>query len=335
MVISKLLSAVATLIWFGLFGYVFYVLAQRGRGRSTRISVSLALVLLVLALVASTLSMSVVVIDAGQVGVVFNIFTGTQPDELNPGLHIVIPYINQVIRYSTLEQVYTMTKTLGEGEVHGDDSLWSPTLEGLQVGIDSSTRFQLDPTKADQVHNNLQQNYIEVLIRPTIRSIVRLYVSQHTVTEVYGRERGSIQLKIEEELRKRFESEGFRLLSFDIRNVNFTDDYARSIEEKQIAQQQAEQMQYVLEREQLEAERKKIEAEGVKQAVITKAEGEAESLRLINEQIARNENLLLYRYIEKLAPSIDVMLLPSGSPFILDLAQLRGQVASPGASESP
>ncbi len=253
---------------------------------------------LLVGIVLITLSFSLVVINAGEVGVVFNAINGTREEPLNPGLHFVIPFVETVYRYNTQEQVYTMTKVAAEGQVTGDDSLWSPTSEGLQVGIDSSTRYKLNPARAAHIHNSLR-DYENVLVRPTIRSIVR---------------------------RTRFEKEGLLLLSFDIRNVNFTEDYATAIEQKQIAQQQAEQMQFTLQREQQEAERKRIEAEGIKQSAVIKAQGDAESLRLISEQLANNDNLLVYRYIEKLAPNISVMLLPSGSPFLVNLDQLKGQV---------
>ena len=88
-------------------------------------------------------------------------------------------------------------------------------------------------------------------------------------------------------------------------------------------------MQFTLQREQQEAERKRIEAEGVKTSAILRAQGEAEALRLVNEQIGTNDNLLVYRYIEKLAPNITVMLLPSGSPFLVNLDQLKGGAANP------
>jgi len=298
MIVASILRSVATLLWVALVGYVIYVGYQRGRGRPAKVSLSLSAGILAFALLVSTLSTSIIVIDAGEVGVVFNIFAGTQEEPLMPGLHIVVPYINEVYRYSTLEQVYTMTRTLGEGELHGDDSLWSPTSEGLQVGIDSSTRYKIDPRKAAFVHNNYRNTFIEVLVRPAIRSIVRHHVSQNTVTNIYGPARAQIQLDVTEDLEKRFSAAGLILLSFDIRNVNFTEDYATSIEQKQIAQQDAERMQFVLQKESQEAARKKIEAEGVKQAAITEAQGEAEALRLINAQITLNENLLTYRYIE-------------------------------------
>jgi len=324
MIIAQLLTGLATLLWVALVGYIGYVVFQRARGHTTRLSVTIALIILLTAALFSTLGAGVVVIDAGEVGVVFNPFIagGVKQTPLLAGLHFVIPYVESVHRYSTLEQVYTMTMIPAEGEVTGDDSLWSPTSEGLQVGIDSSTRYRVDPAKAPYIHTNLRGDYQNVVVRPTIRSIVRLHVSQHKVTDIYGPMRAAIQAAIEEDLRKVFEEEGLTLLAFDIRNVNFTEEYARSIEEKQIAQQQAEQMQFVLQKEQQEAERKRVEAKGVKDAAITRAEGEAESLRLVSKALAENPSLLTYRYIEKLAPNVQTILLPSQNPFILDLKSM-------------
>jgi regulator of protease activity HflC (stomatin/prohibitin superfamily) len=203
MVIARMFDMLALAFWGGIAAYIFWVFTQRNaRGRMPqesppKISVSLIVILVLLALSASTLGASLVIIDAGEVGVVFNIFVGTQSATLPPGLHIVAPYVNQVYRYSTMQQAYTMTILSQEGKVIGDDSLWSPTIEGLQVGIDSTTRFAIDPAKAAQVHNNLRNGYEESLVRPTIRSVVRLQVSQYAVTDVYGSKRGQIQSDIE------------------------------------------------------------------------------------------------------------------------------------------
>jgi len=334
MVIATMLSGLATLFWLGLVAYVAWVFVERSRRRERKIRISVIAVILVGALLSSALSASIVVVDAGEVGVVFNAFVGTRGTPLYPGMHLIIPYVETVYRYPTQEQVYTMTQTPSAEQVaYGamqDDTLWSPTREGLQVGIDSSTRYAIDPRQSPHVHNSFRNTYVEVLIRPTIRSVVRHYVSQNMVTDIYGPKRREIQIAIENDIRERFEQEGFLLLSFDIRNVNFTPDYAQSIEEKQIAQQQAEQMQYVLQREQQEAERKRVEAKGVKDAAIIKAEGEAEALRLISDALAKNPSLLTYRYIEKLSPNIQVMILPSGTPFILNPEQLIGETTGNG-----
>ena len=329
MFIANMLGLVAALFWIVLVLYVVMVLVRRSRGENVKISVVVVVALLVLAAISSTLSVGLVVVDAGEVGVVFNSFTGTKDTPLYPGLHFVTPYIETVYRYSTLEQVYTMSVMTDEGQLVGDDSLWSPTLEGLQVGIDSSTRYKLDPAKAAYIHNNLR-DYNNILVRPSIRSIVRLHVSQYTVTNVYGSRRAEIQGKIEEALRTRFEAAGLLLLSFDIRNVNFTKEYARSIEQKQIAQQQAEQMEFVLDKQEKEAERMRVEATGFKDAAVIRAQGDAEALKLISNALAVNPSLLTYRYIEKLAPNTQVMIVPNNAPFIFDLKGL-GAMSQAGA----
>ena len=335
MVFARMFDILALLFWAGIFAYVLWVFARRGaQGRAPsaappKISITIVVVLAVLALTASTLGASLVVIDAGEVGVVFNIFSGTLEQTLAPGIQVVTPYVNQVYRYTTMEQAYTMSILTQEGKVVGDDSLWSPTIEGLQVGIDSTTRYAIDPAKAWMVHNNLRGKYEEILVRPTIRSIVRLYVSQNNVTDVYGSKRGQIQRDIEAAIRERFEKEGLRLLAFDVRNINFTEDYKKAIEQKQIAQQQAEQMQFVLQKERQEAERKKVEADGLKLAAIARAEGDAKALELISEQLAKNPNLVNYRFVEKLTDQIQVMMLPSGTPFILDMKQLTNTLTNP------
>lgn len=321
MVLANFLGVIATFLWIAVVAYIGVIVLRRSRGDSAKISLSLVVGLLVLAALASTLSAGLVVIDAGEVGVVFNSITGTKDTPLYPGIHFVMPYVETVYRYSTLEQVYTMSIRHEEGTRLGDDSLWSPTLEGLQVGIDSSTRYKVNPAMAPYLHNNLR-DYNNILVRPTIRSIVRLHVSQYNVTDVYGPKRAEIQANIEKAIRERFEPSGLLLLSFDIRNVNFSEEYAKSIEQKQIAQQQSEQMQFVLDKERREAERKRIEASGIKDAAVIRAEGEAEALELINQVIKENPALLTYRYIEKLAPNLQVMMLPSNAPFILDMKNL-------------
>jgi regulator of protease activity HflC (stomatin/prohibitin superfamily) len=66
-------------------------------------------------------------------------------------------------------------------------------------------------------------------------------------------------------------------------------------------------------------------AEGEAQAILLRAEAEAEALRLINEQISQNPNLIQWRYIEQLGDDINLIILPSNSPFLFDLEALTAQ----------
>ena len=121
---------------------------------------------------------------------------------------------------------------------------------------------------------------------------------------------------------------GLILSDFVLRNITFTAEYAASIEQKQIAEQLAQQAEYIVEQRKQEAEQVRQIAEGTKDAAIVEAEGraqsqvieakaEAEALQLITNVLAKYPELLNYRYIEKLAPGIQVMLVPNDNPYLL------------------
>jgi regulator of protease activity HflC (stomatin/prohibitin superfamily) len=123
---------------------------------------------------------------------------------------------------------------------------------------------------------------------------------------VYSSKRAHIQDEINEKIRKLVEKDGFLIDEIVLRDVRFTDQFAKSIEAKQIAQQSAEQMKYVLEKEQKEAERKVIEATG-----------RAKSIETINEALRQNPNYIRYLYVDKLSDKISVIV--SDQSTIMDL----------------
>jgi len=168
--------------------------------------------------------------------------------------------------------------------------------------------------------------------------VIRDAVSQFRVNEVYSTKRDQLKMEIEDVMREdvmrtSMEDNGLILSDFVLRNITFTDEYAASIEQKQIAEQLAQQAEYIVEQRFQEAEQARQVAEGTKDAAILAAEGRAESavieakaeaqaLQLIAEVLAANPQLLNYRYIEKLAPGIQVMLVPNDNPYILPLPDI-------------
>jgi regulator of protease activity HflC (stomatin/prohibitin superfamily) len=85
-----------------------------------------------------------------------------------------------------------MTATRGEGrKPDRDDSLWSPTQEGLQVGIDLTVWHHLDPHKVTDIHQRIGPDYEEKIIRPAVRSVIRLVISEYAVMDVYSARRAA------------------------------------------------------------------------------------------------------------------------------------------------
>jgi regulator of protease activity HflC (stomatin/prohibitin superfamily) len=141
----------------------------------------------------------------------------------------------------------------------------------------------------------------------------------------------------------KFEENGLTLVDFIVRNITFSPEYSASVEQKQIAEQQALQAGLVVEQRRQEAfqaieqakgqaESVKIRAQGDADGRLILANAEAKALELIAAALAGNKDLLTYQYILKLAPGIQVMLVPNNAPFLLPLPSLT---ATPAPTTAP
>ncbi len=335
MQITILVSALAAFSWLLVVGFIALTVLRARQGKKTRGSVSGIIVALVAAVILNTVSAGLVFIKPEERGVVISAVEpgGYRKEVLQPGLRWVIPYAENVKIYTISKHTYTMSIAQLEGDIQGDDSIAARTADGQEVYIDASIIFSLNPDRIINVHITWQDRYLDGLVRPTVRGIIRDAVSQFRVSEVYSTKRAELVSQIEAELTKSMEDNGLILSDFVLRNITFTPEYAASIEQKQIAEQLAQQAEYIVEQRRQEAEQARQVAEGTKDAAIIEAQGraqsqvieakaDAEALQLIANVLATNPELLNYRYIEKLAPGIQVMLVPNDNPYILPLPDL-------------
>ncbi|WP_406670124.1 prohibitin family protein [Methanolobus sp. ZRKC4] len=282
---------------------------------------SIAIIFIILIVFSVMFGSIFVSIGAGEVGVKFNQFGGVEEEELGEGLHIVPPWVS-VTKYSVRSETYTMSGTEGEGQVSGDDQIKALTVEGLTLGMDITVRYRLIPDEVSTVHQTLGSNYAEKIIRPSIKSSIREVVSTKTALEVYGEERQQVAGEMLTNIDEALGSDGIIVEEVLVRNVVLPTRVAEAIEAKLQADQEAQRMVFVKEKEQLEAERKIIEANGLANATIAKAHGEAEALSVINEELSKNPNLIDYKYIEMLqGQEISTMIVPTDQGLILDTSK--------------
>jgi regulator of protease activity HflC (stomatin/prohibitin superfamily) len=338
MQITILIAALAAFSWLVVIGFIALAVMRARQGKKTSGSLTGIIVALVLAVALNTASAGLVFIQPQDRGVVISAVRSVAPDGyrqeiLQPGLRWVIPYAESVKIYSISKSTYTMSIAALEGDVQGDDSIAARTADGQEVYIDASIIYSLDPADILDVHIVWQDRYLDGLIRPTVRGVIRDAVSQFRVNEVYSTRRDELKTQIEEAMTKAMDENGLILSDFVLRNITFTAEYAASIEKKQIAEQLAQEAEYIVEQRKQEAEQARQVAEGTRDAAIIEAEGraqsqvieakaEAQALQLIADVLAKYPELLTYRYIEKLAPGIQVMLVPSDNPYLLPLPEL-------------
>jgi regulator of protease activity HflC (stomatin/prohibitin superfamily) len=148
-------------------------------------------------------------------------------------------------------------------------------------------------------------DYENGLVRPQARGIIRDIASQYGIEEIVSSKRAEMQTQITDELVRIFADNNLILRDFVLRNIRFSDEYALAVEQKQIAEQQAQQAKFVVESKKQEAEQARQVAQGAADAAVIAAKGEAE--------------LVQYQYILKLAPGVQTIFVPSGNQFILPL----------------
>src|SRR5262245_49472858 len=186
---------------------------------------ALVVVPLVLAIVAAS---SFRVVPVGHGLVIFN--TLTKGFRLaRQGITFVPPFISQTRDYDLRRLEYTMSGVSGEGRKSQiDDSLWSPTQEGLQVGIDLTLWHHLDPDKLIAIHQKIGPDYEEKIIRPAVRSMIRLVISEYPVMDVYSSKRATIQDEINQRVKALLEKDGFMVDEVVLRDVRFTPEFSKA-----------------------------------------------------------------------------------------------------------
>jgi len=227
----------------------------------------------------------ILVIPAGETGV-YHLFGKVRDEEISSGLHVINPFA-KITRMSIRTEEYTMSGIQEEGKVKGDDSIKTLTKEGLNVGLDLTVLYHLEEDKASDVYKDIGVEFDRKIIRPEIRANIREIAATYNAVDIYTEKRTELIEKIQNKLIKVINPRGLTIETVLLRNVTLPAGLTKSIEEKLQADQEAQRMDFVLNREKKEAERIRIQAAGQRDAQ-----------KIINESLT--DNYLNYLYINEL-----------------------------------
>lgn len=348
--ITILVSGIVIFSWLAvLFGLAISIV-RISRSKPLGKSIMLFLIPLVIAFLLTAVNAGLVFIQPEERGVVISAVQaqGYRSEALTPGLHWIIPFAENVVIYPISKQTYTMSVVASEGQKEGDDSITARTLDGQLLTIDASVIYMIDPKKVVDVHINWQSRLADDLVRPQARGIIRDAISQYRVEEAVSTKRLEMTSSISSSLQKKLAENGLLMVDFVLRDISFSPEYAASVEQKQVSEQQAQQAKFVVEQKKQEAEQARETAKGKADAAVTEAEGQAKAriiqaeaevkaLQMQAEVLKGNSDLLTYVYINKLSPNVQVMFLPNNAPFIFPLpnvtaAQPTGSTTTPAPS---
>ncbi|HLP62771.1 MAG TPA: prohibitin family protein [Candidatus Deferrimicrobium sp.] len=260
----------------------------------------LVVVILVIIVIISLASQMFVIIEAGTVGVVKRL--GAVTDELHPGLHLIIPVVDHVVVLPTIKMTYEATDKPEQSKANYPDVIISAlTSDGQQIRVGITARFMIQPGKAAWVLQNLggEEDYVEKVVKTEIRGSGRRVPTKFAAYDLYTKKSYEAQKAIYDEIAPKFQSNGMILDELILRNITFTPEYARTLEEKQIAL------------ENISTEKNKLEQEKIrKEQKIVAAEGDAKSIEIRQTALTKNPTIIQWEFIQKLSPNIQWGILP-------------------------
>ena len=271
-------------------------------GRVTR---SVGVVLIVI----GALNACIKQIDAGQIGV-SSLFGKVSNEVLTPGLNFINPLVNVYnVDIKTLN--YTMSGVHNEGEKEGDDAIRVLTSDGLEVTIDLTVLYRVVGAEAPRLIRETGLDYKDKIVRPLTRTKIRDNAVYFTAIDLYSTKRDQFQNRIFTSIEADFKKRGLILEQLLLRNITLPNNVKTSIEEKIKAEQDAQKMEFVLQKEKQEAERKRVEAQGI-----------TDYQRIISTGL--NDKQLQYEQIQMMkglitSPNSKVIVMGKGNtPIILD-----------------
>jgi regulator of protease activity HflC (stomatin/prohibitin superfamily) len=249
------------LIFLGIIVFVVSVIGAKSNAAISRIATILKIVAVALVGIGF-FQAAVKQIGAGQVGVTSLFGKVDTTHVLESGLNIVNPLVEVKI-FDIKTQNYTMSGVNDEGDKSGDDAIRVLSADGLEVIIDLTVLYRVVPSQTPRILKEIGLEYKNNIVRPITRTKIRDNAVYYNAVDLYSVKRDEFQGRIFNDIKKNFEDRGLFLEQLLVRNITLPKSVKESIESKINAEQDAQKMQFVLQKEKQEAERKRVEAQGI------------------------------------------------------------------------
>ena len=251
---------------------------------------------------------SIVQINPGEIGVQ-KLFGKVNNNILESGLNVVNPLVD-VVTFDTKTQNYTMSGVMDEGEKSADDAIRVLSADGLEVIIDLTVLYKVIPSEAPRILQEIGTDYKNTIVRPICRTKIRDNAVYYDAIALYSTKRDEFQGRIFKTIETDFKTRGLMLEQLLVRNITLPASVKTTIESKINAEQEAQKMTFVLQKEKQEAERKRVEAQGI-----------ADYQKILSTGLSDKQ--LQYEMIKAIATSPNAKLIIMGggknsTPVILD-----------------
>src|SRR5579863_2604460 len=230
------------------------------------------------------LAFSIVVVPSGTAGVRVSQTSGTVPGTLYPGVHFVMPLIEDVALFDTRDQVFTTGLSEDGKNAAGNVTSRSQLLdvqakEGLTLGLAITVRYRLDSRRLDYIQSNLPRPVEKEIVPPIVASVWRELVPNYTVRDVFSAKREEVRQRAAGMITQKLAADGIVVKEVMLRDIQLPEEYAKGLETLLLKEQENDRMSVETELKQKQVRIAELEAEANKVQQVKQAEGEADAMQ--------------------------------------------------------
>jgi regulator of protease activity HflC (stomatin/prohibitin superfamily) len=185
-----------------------------------------------------------------------------------------------------------------------------PSKEGLTISSEMAILYRIDKNRIKDILINVGENYEEDLIAPVFRSAIADVSAKYMAKDMHTGERAQIENAVKDMMMETLGPKGFIIENVLMKRIILPQSLSKAIEDKLAAEQEAQRMEFVLQRERQEAERRKIEAQGISEAQFLLSQG-------LTDAVLRYRAIEAFREMS-MSPNAKVIFSNSMLPMLLD-----------------
>jgi regulator of protease activity HflC (stomatin/prohibitin superfamily) len=227
------------------------------------------------ALVPLLVSESMAFVPDGNAAVRVSQISGVEPGTLYPGVHMIVPYIENIATYDLHDRIYATAASQDLGP-NRKDVLTVSAREGLPLGLAVAVRYRLDAQKLTFIHSNVPQPIEQEVIAPLVSSIFREVAAGYVVRDVFTVHREDFHALAAKAITERLAADGIIVKEVVLRDVRLPAEYAKGLESLLLKEQESERLNFETDIKQKEVRIAELEAEAQKARDIKQAEAQAQ-----------------------------------------------------------
>ena len=240
----------------------------------------MSVALLALAWAPMLIALSFVIVPSGMAGVRISQMRGTEAGTLYPGVHFVVPLVEEVQLFDLRDKLFTTGIAQDGKKAEGGSKLGVLNVqskEGLNIGLAITVRYQFDPRRLDYVESHLPQPVETEIVPPVVASAWRELAPGYTVREIFSSQREDIRERAATIITRKLGSDGLIVKEVMLRDIQLPEEYARGLQDLLLKEQQDDQLNVQTDIQQKQVRIAELQAEAEKVQKVKAAEGEADA----------------------------------------------------------